>query len=182
MHYFTHAFLPGMAFDKFLDEIIQFPDNSQNVIVVIHLRRDGVAKECTSPATDEISAYLEAACSQASKRLNWIDKSGLSQSTDTLRQSKDRILLLNNSSQYSSYSDVANATLAPDSIIRAFNGMIGQHQKGADITILECQATATNIEHVIASSVLSSNASNLPLTATKAIYDQETCHGAGTTC
>lgn len=73
-----------------------------------------------------------------------------------------------------SYSDVANATLAPDSIIRAFNGMISQHQKAADITILQCQATATNIKQVAAYSVLSCNASNSPLAATKAICDQDT--------
>lgn len=134
-HYFTHAFLPGLAFDSFLDIIVQFLDENKNEIVVIHLRRDGVVKDCVSPSADEIVAYLRAACSQASNPLSWSDRSGLSQCIDSLRKSNNRIILLNYSLQYSSYADAANTTLVPDSIIRAFNGMTSQQQKAADVTI-----------------------------------------------
>lgn len=173
-HYFTHAFLPGLAFDSFLDIIVQFLDENKNEIVVIHLRRDGVVKDCVSPSADEIVAYLRAACSQASNPLSWSDRSGLSQCIDSLRKSNNRIILLNYSLQYSSYADAANTTLVPDSIIRAFNGMTSQQQNAADVTILQCQATATNIKEVVVYSVLSSDASNSPLAATKAICDQQT--------
>jgi hypothetical protein len=173
-HYFTHAFLPGLAFDTFLSEVARFLEENQNKIVVTHLRRDGVVKDCTSPTVVKTEAYLDAACSSASNTLGWTNRSGLYKSIDTLRQSNSRIVLLNNDSQYSSYNDAANATVVPDPIIRASNGMSTKQQATADVTILQCQATATNIKEVVAYSVLSSNASNSPLVATKAICDQQT--------
>ena len=173
-HYFTHSILPGIPFDTFLDQVVHFLNDNQNEIVVIHIRWDGVAKDCARPSMPEITTYLRKACSQASKPLTWTDKTGLAQPIDVLRKSTHRIILLVNAGQYSSYSDAAYATLTPTPIINAFNAMTTQQQENADITLLQCQATATNIKEVVAYSVLASDTSNSPLAATKAICDQET--------
>lgn len=172
--YYTHLNLPGLAFDEFLSEVVQFLDANENEIVVLHIRWDGVVSECARPSTAEINAFLTTACGKASSPLTWTDRSGLSQSIAALRQTHARIILLINAAQYSSYSDDANATLTPGPIVRAFNGMTTQGQSSSDLTLLQCQATATNIKAVVAYSVLSSNASNSPLSATKAVCDLAT--------
>ena len=173
-HYFTHAILPGLAFDTFLASIVSFLSTHTNEMVVLHIRWDGVSSACTHATADEISTYLSTACAQSTTPLSWTDQTGLNKPIDTLRKANSRILLLINATQYSSYSDTANATLTPTPIIASFNAMSTSAQESAELTLLQCQATATNIKSVVAYSVFASNASNSPLAATKALCDIET--------
>ena len=166
-HYYTHANLPGLTLDTFLTSIVAFLSANVDEIVVLHIRFDGVVSACAPAKPEEVDTYLANACRQSATPLSWTDKTGLGQSIDSLRKTGRRIIILTNTSQYSSYGDVSNATLTPAPIVAAFNAMTTSQQESADITLLQCQATATNLEDVVIYSVLSSNASNSPLAATK---------------
>jgi hypothetical protein len=173
-YYYTHLNLPGLAFDEFLAGVVTFLDANPNELVVIHIRWDGVVADCPRPTTAEIDEFVTSACKKATKPLTWTNRSGLSQPIDTLRHATSRIILLIDTSQYSSYSDGAYATLVPGPIVAAFNSMTASAQSSSDLTLLQCQATATNIKPVVAYSIVSSDASNSPLSATKAICDLQT--------
>jgi hypothetical protein len=71
-------------------------------------------------------------------------------------------------------TDPANATLNGDSIIGEFEKLHCDNQRGKALTNIQCQATATNIRDVIIYSVVSANASNSCLLATKALCDNKT--------
>jgi hypothetical protein len=77
-------------------------------------------------------------------------------------------------SQYSSYDDIANATLNGNTIIQRFEGVKRQDQANYTFTILQCQATATNINELVAYSATASNAATSVLMATKAVCDIKT--------
>lgn len=173
--YFTHAVIPGLAFDTFLQQQVEFLDANPAEIVVIHIRYDNIVSQCKKPTTDELHTLLDTACSKARNApLKWGNQSALSQPIASLRASGHRIILLNMAEKYDSWTAEAYATLSADSILARFEGMNTEGQESTDLTILQCQATSQSIKEVLVYSVLSANASNSPLTSTKGMLDMRT--------
>jgi hypothetical protein len=88
-----------------------------------------------------------------------------------LRGEKKRLIVLQNVRQVSNYDDVANATLNGESMVDKLNEMARNPPKGYPVTLLQCQATATNIRDVIVASVLDADVSTSPILATKPVCD-----------
>ena len=163
-----------MATDDFLDDIIAFLDAQKDECVVIHFRNDGIAADCKQPNPNEIDAMVGNACVSSKGGLQWGRADLLQQSIAQLRSANTRLICLNMSTKYDSYDDKAYATLKADPIIARFEGMSTSRQEGTDLTILQCQATATRIPQVVLYSVLTTDAATSCLTATKALLDLKT--------
>lgn len=173
--YFQHACIPGLAFDDFLAQQVQFLDENPTEIVTIHIRYDNIVKECRKPTEDEIHQLLNSACAKAqNSSLSWGHRECFSTPIETLRSSGKRLIVVIMADKYDSWTAEAYATLKPDPILARFEAMTTEGQNASDITVLQCQATSQSIKEVLVYSVLSANAASSCLTSTKGALDMVT--------
>ena len=173
--YFMHGPIPGMLYDDFLHQVVPFLQANPAEIVVIHLRWDGVPKECAHPSDQELSDALNGALAPTNGTIHAGNLDDLLNGTiDGLRQQGRRLIVLPPTNCYSTYTDGGYATLNGDSIIAEFERLSPQAVAGHPFTNIQCQATASNIKDVVINSVLDSNTSNSCLLATKGICDNKT--------
>ena len=174
-YYFQHACIPGIAFDEFLEDQVEFLDDHPDEIVTIHIRFDNILEDMQKPTKDEIAEILTAACSKATKAsLSWGGRECFSKPIEELRQSGKRLICVILAEKYDSWTADAYRTLHTESIIERFKGMNTEGQQSTDLTILQCQATSQSIKEVLIYSVLASNAATSCLTSTKAMGDMRT--------
>lgn len=174
-YYFQHACIPGIAFDEFLEDQVEFLDAHPNEIITIHIRFDNIVSGCQKPTNDEIAEIFNEACSKAKNApLKWGGRECFSQPIDELRKGGTRIILVILAEKYDSWTAEAYATLHTESIIARFESMSTEGQESTDLTILQCQATSQSIKEVLLYSVLASNAATSCLTSTKAMGDMRT--------
>jgi hypothetical protein len=168
--YFQHGAIPGMPYRVLLDHIIRFLDEHKDEIIVVHNRWDGVPADCPRPTDEELLSVLTPLL--AGKELKVGNQDAMMrESIHNLRASHTRLILLKDCAQVSNYDDAANATLTGDSMVAKLSDMAEDPPKGHPITLLQCQATATNIRDVIVASVLDSDVSTSPILATKPVCD-----------
>ena len=173
--YFQHGPIVGMLYEQFLHDIVHFLVEHPSEIVVVQLRYDGVPNECRRPSDDEYREVLENALQAGSGSIHVGSYDDMNNLTiNDLRNQGKRLILFNGVDQYSTYDDAANATLNGDTIVQAFDRLNDDEHNRHNITVIQCQATATNIPDVIKYSAISSNASTSPLLATKPICDAKT--------
>ena len=173
--YFQHGPIPGMAYDEFLQGVVMFLVGHSSEIVVVQLRDDGVPAECARPTStelqDEVNAALTfAAGSIVCGTLDDIRTNTISQ----LRCQRKRLIIFGATDSYGSYTDAAYATLNGDSIVAEFQNLSTERQSSKPFTVIQCQATPTNVKGVIAYSVVAANASTSPMLATKPVCDSKT--------
>jgi hypothetical protein len=171
--YFQHGAIPGMPYRTLLDHITRFLIDHEDEIIVIHNRWDGVPADCPRPNDAELNDVLTDILRDKNLQTGNQDDM-MHQSIHDLRASNKRLILLKDTAQVSNYDDAASATLTGDSIVDKLTSMcrdapnaLGNHP----ITLLQCQATATNIRDVIVASVLDSDVSTSPILATKPVCD-----------
>lgn len=170
--YFQHGAIPGMLYRQFLVDVIQFLQDHGDEIVVVQNRWDGVPGDCPRPNDDEMREVLDDVLRD--KDLQVGDEGDMrGKSIRDLRNEKKRLIVLQNVGQVSNYDDVANATLTGDSMVDKLNDMAGNPPSGHAITLLQCQATSTNIRDVIIASVVDSDVSTSPILATKPVCDNK---------
>ncbi|KAI1159831.1 PLC-like phosphodiesterase [Nemania serpens] len=173
-YYYMHSCIPGMAYDEFLDRTLAFLNQHPQEIIVIQLRTDGILDEIETPSAAEKIDILNAALTRypgiSSSALEDMQKSTIRQ----LRESSKRLIVLDEVDQYSSYNDILYATLDGASIITALNSITSAGQAGRPLTLLQCQATATNVKDALVYSIASSNSSTSILMSTKAVADTKT--------
>lgn len=168
--YFQHGAIPGMPYKTFLADVVQFLAEHGDEIIVLQNRWDGVPGECPRPNDDELRAVLDDVLRDKDIRVgNEADM--LTRTIQDLRNDKTRLLVLRDTNQVSNYNDDANATLTGDSMVAKLQAMSADPPRGHPITLLQCQATATNIRDVIIASVLDSDVSTSPILATKPVCD-----------
>jgi len=173
--YFMHGPIPGMLYDDFLHQVVSFLQANPTEIIMVHLRWDGVPSECAHPSDQELNDALNGALAPTNGSIHAGNLDDLLNGTiDGLRQQGKRLIVLPPTNSYSTYTDQGNATLNGDSIIAEFEKLSPQAVAGQPFTDIQCQATASNIKDVVIDSVLTSNASNSCLLATKAICDNKT--------
>ncbi|OCK75155.1 phospholipase c [Lepidopterella palustris CBS 459.81] len=175
--YFQHGAIPGMPYAQFLHDIVQFLAAHPTEIVVAQLRWDGVPADCPRPSDQELQDELNNAIGsvQGDRAIQVGNVDDMRNCTiSQLRNDRKRFILLREIDQVSNYDDKANATLDGNTIVTALSNLSKNPQGGHVLTLLQCQATATNIPDVIAYSVLSSDASTSCLLATKPICDAKT--------
>ena len=176
--YFQHACIPGLAFDEFLEDQVNFLDENPTEIVTIHIRWDNIVSECKLPTPEQISDMFTTACARATHaHLTWGGRECFSQPIDALRNSGTRLICVIHAEKYDSWTAAAYATLSADPILARFESMDtdGQEAEGSgDLTVLQCQATSQSIKEVLVYSVLASNAATSCLTSTKAALDTRT--------
>ena len=149
-HYFQHACIPGLAFDEFLADQVEFLDQNPTEIVVIHIRYDNIVKECKKPTKEEIYQHLDAACSKAQNQpLTWGRRECFSKPIDSLRSTGQRMIVIIMADKYDSWTAEAYATLKADPILARFESMNSEGQEPTDITVLQCQATSQSIKEVL---------------------------------
>ncbi|KAH8887174.1 PLC-like phosphodiesterase [Thozetella sp. PMI_491] len=174
--YFQHSAIPGMAYEQFLHDVVQFLLAHPTEIVAVQLRWDGVPNECARPSDQELEEYLNAALSQAHGDIaagNYDDLRN--QNIGQLRRDRKRLIMMVNVDSLSTYTDEGNATLNGDSIVSAFGTILSpENASGRGFVNIQCQATATNIPKAIVYSVLSASASTSCILATKGICDSKT--------
>ena len=172
--YFQHGPIPGMAYDQFLSDLVLFLAAHPTEIAVVHVRWDGVPAECARPSDSELKSYLEAALkmSNGSVKAGSIDDLK-NRTIKELRDSGKRLLFVqNDGGVLSTYDDNANATTNGQSILQAFDRVLhSNNQAGKSMTLVQCQATPTNIKDVIYYSVATTDVSSMVLMATKPICD-----------
>ncbi|KAJ4381557.1 hypothetical protein N0V86_002918 [Didymella sp. IMI 355093] len=170
--YFQHGAIPGMPYRAFLADIVQFLSDHSDEIVVVQNRWDGVPGECPRPNDDELRDVLNAVLEGKDMQAGTQDDM-MQRSVQELRSDKKRLLVLRDVNQVSNYDDDANATLTGDSMVAKLQSMSENPPSGHPITLLQCQATATNIRDVIIASVLDSDVSTSPILATKPVCDSK---------
>lgn len=171
--YFQHGAIPGMRYRVLLDHITRFLVAHPDEIIVVHNRWDGVPSDCPRPNDDELASELSSLLADKDLQVGNQDDMAYG-SIRELRAAKKRLLLLKDLPQASNYDDDANATLNGDSIVDKLHSMC--HQESANnnnhpVTLLQCQATATNIRDVIIATVLDNDVSTSPILATKPVCD-----------
>lgn len=172
---FQHACIPGLGFEEFLNQQVEFLDANPGEIVVHHLRWDNVVSECRRPTNDEITGFFDEACATAKNApIRWGGSECFRQPIDALRKSGTRIIVVIDAEKYDSWTAEAYATLHADPIIARFESMTTEGQENSDITVLQCQATSQSIKEVLIYSVLAANADTSCLTSTKAALDRIT--------
>ena len=173
--YFSHSAIPGMQYDEFLHDTVEFLMQNPEEIVVVQLRWDGVPAECARPTDEDLANYLNTALSPSNGSIVAGSLDDILHCTIAeLRDQHKRLIIFVNSDSFSTYTDAGNATLNGDTIIAEFNSLSPEKQAGKPFTNLQCQATATNIPNVVAYSVLAANASSSCLLATKPMCDSKT--------
>ncbi|KAK3936096.1 PLC-like phosphodiesterase [Diplogelasinospora grovesii] len=174
--YFQHSAIPGMAYDAFLHDVVQFLLAHPTEIIVVQLRWDGVPPECARPSDQEQREYLDAALREANGQIIAGGLDDLRQSTiGQLRRDRKRLIMLVNVDSLSTYTDAGNATLNGDSIVSAFPAVLtASNAAGKGFINIQCQATATNIPKAVVYSILEASTTTSCLLATKAICDSKT--------
>jgi hypothetical protein len=174
--YFQHSAIPGMAYDQFLHDVVQFLMAHPMEIVVVQLRWDGVPGECARPSDQELKDYLDTALGLSDGGIIAGGLDHLRQSTiGQLRRDRMRLIVMVSVDSLSTYTDAGNATMNGDSIVAEFGTSLSVAAVGGRALVnIQCQATATNIRDAVVYSVLSAAASNSCLLATKAICDSKT--------
>ena len=168
--FFQHGAIPGMKYSDFLAEIVVFLKDHGDEIVVVQNRWDGVPGDCPRPDDAELHTFLTDALRDTDIVEAGLDDM-LTLSLQDLREQHKRLILLRDIPQVSNYDDAANATLTGDSMVDKLHAMSAEPPRGHPITLLQCQATATNIRDVIVASVLDSDVSTSPILATKGVCD-----------
>jgi len=166
-----------MAYEVFLRDIVDFLVAHPQEIVVVQLRWDGVPGDCAHPTDEELAQYLHKAIDDSHGALEAGSLDDMRNLTiDQLREQRKRLLIGGNWDSFSTYTDEGNATISGDTILAQFEslGCSPETCAGKPFVNLQCQATATNIPEVVATSVLSANESNSCLLATKPICDFKT--------
>ncbi|KAK4167185.1 PLC-like phosphodiesterase [Cladorrhinum sp. PSN259] len=175
--YFMHSAIPGMAYERFLAEIINFLRSHPTEIIVMQLRWDGVPDDCCHPSHEEKLEYLECALRDHSNGEiitgNLDDMKRLT--IGELRRERKRLILLDSVDSLSTYTDEGNATMNGDSIVDAFPRVLTpDNQRGKAFINIQCQATATNIEKALIYSIVDTGVTKSVLLATKGICDSKT--------
>lgn len=170
--YFQHGAIPGMQYKEFLATIVQFLSDHSDEIIVVQNRWDGVPGECPRPTDDELRDVLTSVLEGKDIQIGTQDDM-LQKSIRDLRNDRQRLIMLQNTNQVSNYDDAANATLTGDSMVEKLQSMAENPPQGHPITLLQCQATATNIRDVIIASVLDNDVSTSPILATKPVCDSK---------
>jgi hypothetical protein len=170
--YFQHGAVPGMMYKQFLHDIVQFLSDHHDEIVIVQHRWDGVPAECPQPNDDDLRNVLNDVLQGKDIQVGNHDDM-MHKSIKDLRNERRRLIITRDVDQVSNYDDVANATLDGDSMVAKLNDMSRDPPRGHPITLLQCQATATNIRDVIITSVLDSDVSTSPILATKPICDSK---------
>jgi len=174
--YFQHSAIPGLPYEEFLHDVVQFLLAHPAEIIIVQLRWDGVPAECARPSDQELNDYLHTALALSNGSI----ESGnlddlLHASIAQLRNDRKRLITFSNVDSLSTYTDTANATLNGDSIVAEFQNVLKPDNEAAKPFInIQCQATASDIPGVVAYSVLAADASTSCLLSTKAICDSKT--------
>jgi hypothetical protein len=173
--YFSHSAIPGMAYEQFLHDTVQFLVAHPSEIIVVQLRWDGVPADCAHPSDQDLADYLNAALAGSNGQLTAGSLDDMRNLTiEQLREQRKRLILFANVDSYSTYTDDGNATLTGDGIVTEFQKVSPTVQANHAFTNLQCQATATNIPDAVAYSVVAANADSSVLLATKPICDSKT--------
>jgi hypothetical protein len=173
--YFHHGAIPGMGYDQFLHEVVTFLVAHPSEIVVVQLRYDGVPADCARPTDHELQDIVNDALGLAKGSVLCGTLDDMRRSTiSQLRSQRKRLIIFGAVDSYGTYTDAAYATLNGDSIVEEFGKLSTEKQTGKPFTVIQCQATATNVAGVVAYSVFAANASTSPLLATKAVCDSKT--------
>ncbi|CAI6319130.1 unnamed protein product [Periconia digitata] len=170
--YFQHGAIPGMKYQDFLEEVVRFLAENKGEIVVVQNRWDGVPGECARPSGEELQRVLDDVLKgkEDTLKAGGIDDV-LNKSVQQLRDEKMRLLVCQNVRQVSNYDDDANATLDGGSMVDKLEKMAEEPPKGFPLTLLQCQATPTNIRDVVIASVVDCDVSTSPLLVSKAVCD-----------
>ena len=174
-YYFQHACIPGIAFDEFLEDQVNFLDANPTEIVTIHIRYDNIVAKCQKPTNEEVYDMFTEACSKAKNTpLKWGGQECFSKPIDELRESGTRLIVVILAEKYDSWTAEAYATLHAEPILARFESMNTEGQESTDLTVLQCQATSQSIKEVAVYSVVSANAATSCLSSTKAMLDAQT--------
>lgn len=169
--YFQHGAIPGMPYRVLLEHVVRFLGSHGDEIVVLQNRWDGVPDECPRPTDDQLHDVLCEVL--AGKEIEvGSEHDMMHKSISELRRETKRLIVLRDVPQASNYDDEANATLTGDEMVRKLHAMADEQcHRSEPITLLQCQATATNIRDVIIATVLDSDVSTSPILATKPVCD-----------
>nr|CDP22854.1 Putative phosphatidylinositol-specific phospholipase C [Podospora anserina S mat+] len=176
--YFMHSAIPGMGYDTFLEGIVKFLRANKNEIIVVQLRWDGVPFDCAHPSSEEKKQYLEKAIrDHAGGEINVGNLDDMKHRTiSELRRDKKRLLMLDSVDTLSTYTDDGNATINGQSIVDAFPRVLEDRgaQRRAGFVLIQCQATATNIQKALLHSIKDAGVTTSVLLATKGLCDHKT--------
>ncbi|KAH8724330.1 hypothetical protein GQ44DRAFT_760443 [Phaeosphaeriaceae sp. PMI808] len=128
--------------------------------------------ECPRPNDDELNDVITQALHDTDLQIR--DENDMTgKIIRELRNERKRLIVPRNAGQVSNYDDAANATLTGDSMVDKLNDMANNPPCGHAITLLQCQATATNIRDVIVASVVGADVSTSLILATKPVCDSK---------
>ena len=174
--YFQHGGIPGLPYDEFLHDVVQFLLAHPTEIIVVQLRWDGVPKECAHPSDQELNDYIKTALASSNGSLETGNLDDfLHANIAQLRNERKRLIMFSNVDCLSTYTDAANATLNGDSIVAEYQKVLNpENEAGKPFINIQCQATASEITGAVVYGVLSADASTSCLLSTKAICDSKT--------
>ncbi|KAK4193179.1 putative phosphatidylinositol-specific phospholipase C [Podospora australis] len=172
--YFMHAAIPGMSYESFLQEVLDFLRDHPHEIIVVQLRWDGVPQDCCHPSHEEKQEYLEQALRDHDIVAGNVEDMK-HRTISELRRDRKRLIMLDSVDSLSTYTDEGNATLTGDSLVDAFGQVLNRdNQRGKAFTNIQCQATPTNIRDALMLSIKDTGVTTSLLLLTKGICDSKT--------
>lgn len=179
--YFQHSAIPGMRYDVFLREVVRFlVQRGPDEMVVVQCRWDGIPGDCARPSQEELHRYVADALRAEAPDGQVVagDLADLRERTiSELRAQKKRLIVTRDVDSLSTYTDEGYATLDGAKLLGAFDTiLVGRNEAGTGRAFvnIQCQATPTAVPRAVAMSVLSANATNSCLLASKASCDHKT--------
>jgi hypothetical protein len=171
--YHQHAVIPGYGFAPFLKDVMNWLAANTGEIVVIDNNSQGFASADMIPPPATITAEVATQQAASSYRGAIGSESDLARSYNDLVSSNTRLILVQDTDKYDSYN-TNYSTTNPSTIVAQLSAMNRTGQAGKQFTVLQMQATSTNLSDVDNASFWTLSDASSPLLATKPSIDAAT--------
>ncbi|HEY2068494.1 MAG TPA: hypothetical protein VGG48_02980 [Rhizomicrobium sp.] len=176
--YHQHAVIPGVSYDAFLFDTINWLQTHPREIAVVCVGFAGFLDMVGKPSYQTLDATLKSINGRNIVKVG--DHRDFARSYNELIASNTRLLVVYApetgapvaAKKYDSYSAKVYETTKSANIIGALNGMSKAGQNGYDYTVLQLQGTASSVG--IAGTLFNASKSGSPLMSTKPAFDSVT--------
>jgi hypothetical protein len=144
-------------------------------IVVVDVNNQGFQdSENMTPAPEVLAGYLSTAQQNSAYKGVIGSEADLGRSYNQLVSTNTRLILVQDGDKYDSYNEPGYSTTSPSTIVAQLAAMSSGGQAGKQFTVLQMQATSTNLDDVVRASAFTLSDASSPLMATKASIDAAT--------
>ena len=173
--YHQHAVIPGYSYASFLSDVMNWLAANPGEIVVVDVNNQGfLDSETMTPAPEVLAGYLSTAQQNSAYKGVIGSEADLGRSYNQLVSTNTRLIFVQDGDKYDSYNKPGYSTTSPSTIVAQLAATSSGGQAGKQFTVLQMQATSTNLDDVVRASAFTLSDASSPLMATKASIDAAT--------